>query len=622
MTDDFDFSLAGRSWSGVAELERLVRAELDAAWPGELLEFRLSLRGDVVVVSGQVASEQTKASATRALIAYDRVFKIQNDLEVTGFLAPAASGDDEALFATAGENDATSRSGLPGDPAAPALRPASPGAATVTRHPALDVAGEVLIGKNIKISVDLRAELPDAQVGSPIGLEADPGWQTLLVDVKIVSGQLEGVEPADGVVVVRRDGPTTPAWFTATVSAQAAVDGSVHIAVSFMHGTRLCGMAEKAVPLGKQAEAGKADSDGRGAAAGQKGFGLGQAGGPTMTVTIHSVGSGRLVWHWTTFPRLRRPGLATTGEVLVEKAQEYAAGLLAACPGYGPDQSRRRMRAIGEQIWQRAPDSFRVSYRELRAALGSSFPIQFFSAEPYVPWEMMRPSLQDVPEADHLFIDHPVARWPLSSESMLVTPLPAGRIESYVPDYIGGATLPAARREQAWLIETLGANKATPCRAGFIALMEDGSDVGMVHFAGHGKADTGRRDGGLEMEDGPVVLDDILQGGVKLGHSCRSLVVLNACEAADQQSALGFVEGWGPGLARQGFGAVIAPLWRVKDEVSADFMISALSGLVCEGRTFGESVAAARASTADASATAFAYIAYGDVMAPMAEITR
>ena len=604
-------------------------ADLDWMWSSELLSFSLALRGDVVVVSGQVASEGAKAAATRALLAYDRVFKIENDLEVTGFFAPAAGDDDEALFAGPADDLASAPGGSPHAPD-PALRSGSSAAtdhgdaeaaATLVRHPSLDVTGDVLVGGRIAISVDLPAEPPDARIGDPVRLVAEPDWQVMTVDVKIVSGQLEDVEPADGRVLVARDGTTTAAEFTATVSSRAAADGFVRMTVAFMHGTRFCGAAERTVSVEQSLDAPSAQPAAH-AAPRPASIVLTPAGGPAMNVNIHSVGSEQLLWHWTTFPPTRAPGFATTGEVGVGNAREFAAGLLSACPGYAPDQARRRLRSIGEQIWNRAPDGFRASYGRLRATLGPGFPIQFISSDPHVPWEMMRPPPQDIPGADHLFLDHPVARWPLKEESMLAAAIPPGRVVSFVPTYTGGATLPAARREQAWLVAELGAEPARALRADFIALMEDGADVGIVHFAGHGGADTGNRDSGLELEDGAVVLDDVLQGGVRLGHACRSLVVLNACEVANQQSALGFVEGWGPGLARQGFGAIIAPLWRVKDEASANFVIAALRGLALDGRALGEAVARARAPIVDRSSTGFAYIAYGDVMARMSGFTR
>jgi CHAT domain-containing protein len=112
-----------------------------------------------------------------------------------------------------------------------------------------------------------------------------------------------------------------------------------------------------------------------------------------------------------------------------------------------------------------------------------------------------------------------------------------------------------------------------------------------------------------------VVIDDVNTGGTKLGNRDRSMVVLNACETATSGSQLGWVEGWAPMLASRGFGAVVAPLWRVQDEVAFNVVTGGLKNLVMDGCTLGEAFTKARASASDRSIAAFAFMTYGDVMA-------
>ncbi len=112
------------------------------------------------------------------------------------------------------------------------------------------------------------------------------------------------------------------------------------------------------------------------------------------------------------------------------------------------------MRGIGEQIWSKAPGGIlRITYLELRNR-SAGFPIQFVSDDAFVPWELMRPSGRA--DIDHLFIEHPIARWPIDAGGWMTPRLPAGSIESFVPEYRDDGTLPAARREERPLWKSMG----------------------------------------------------------------------------------------------------------------------------------------------------------------------
>jgi hypothetical protein len=274
----------------------------------------------------------------------------------------------------------------------------------------------------------------------------------------------------------------------------------------------------------------------------------------------------------------------------------------------------RMMDGIGEQLWRASPSGFQAEYARCRATLGSDFPIQFVSEDPHVPWEMMKP---DIDGARHLFIDHPVARWPLSRTSLLRERLGEGELLSFVPMYAPGRGLPSAQIEGRWIAEELGAVAMPPRTGSFFAVLDGHhpEPVSVIHFAGHGRADTGQRDGGIQMEDGYVGVLEVDQRRTVVGEKCATLVVLNACEMSTGARMLGMNTGWAAAIAARGFGGLIAPLWEVEDAMALEMMKVALPDLLSGTHTLGDALRRARLVHHAASVSAFAYLAHGDVMA-------
>ena len=606
------------SWGSLAELEEKLRKRLEQRHADDIIAISLSAVAGGIELHGQVASEAARSDAIRQLASFHKVPHIIDRLEVTGYFMPASddewflSGERGWVPAATTDEDVLSRNDGPGG----VRGPVAPGA--ISRHPSIATNDLLVIGKKIRIVVDLTVVAQDTEAPLIEIARLTPGWESLDIEVMIVGALLTDINPSRGIVRIMEDGASKAAEFSTTLSNEVRTGDDVKVTALFTYRGRFCGSWETVI--GTVSDASQTKTPGTRASLAPV-IVTPAAATPGLTVTIMEVDQGDLIWNWTVHSGAPLGPAPSSGRVKIGKNSElYASELLSACPAMSAADFRRRMRAIGEQIWRASPREFQDTYKWLCKSLGADFSIQFIVGEFHVPWEMMRPDTQD--DADHLFLVHPVARWPLTVGNWMLQLLPAGAVHSFVPDYPSNATLPAAKEEAKWLINNLAAVTPVPSKAAFLSLLECQSapdPIGLLHFAGHGRASTGCRDAGIRMEDDWVVIDDVNTSGTKLGRRDRSMVVLNACETAAGETQLGWVEGWAPMLAACGFGAVVAPLWRVQDAAACDVVIGGLSNLMIGTCTLGEAFTKARAGTADKSVAAFAFMTYGDVMARMSK---
>lgn len=605
------------AWGTVADLEHQLLRLLEARHPGLVTRLALSMEGDTLFLRGEVASEDCRGDAKRLLLGFDGVFKVRNELEVAGFLEPASSDMDD-YFATSrpsvdepaperSNGDAGDDARLPRKSRARAGVEPRPGQVEVTRYPKIEAAGAVTPGREVQVEVDLKvAAQRDAL---PISLGTFPAdWQEIVVRVQLFAPWAAAMKDDDPTITLSADGTSRPARFRLTVSDHHPAGGPAPVYASFLHGTRVCGYlsVDLAEDSGEHAE---------GAVEPLVAVAP-EVSGPGVSVTIACAGAGPQTWMWTA----QVPGGIEQGSEQINLEggdQAFAEALLRTCPDLEPPAFRRAMAGLGERLWEAAPAQFRVAYARWREKLGSNFPIQFVTDDPHVPWEMMKPSLAGV---DHLFFDHPIARWPLKRAGLRRYHLPGGALLSFVPKYDSGRALPSAEAEGRWICANLGATEMPATRAAFLDVLDGKhpSPVGILHFAGHGAIDTGVADGGIDMEDRLVGVGEVNQSSVVLGKQDGTLLVLNACETSAGAKLLGMNTGWGSTVAAREFGGLIAPLWEVQDDVALTMVQSALPPLMRGELTLGASLAAARRAGGDASVSAFAYLAHGDVMARFA----
>ncbi len=616
------------SWSSAEELQSKLSVALRERHPGYVTQLFARLDGDTVVLTGEVASEECRGDAKRFALAFDGVFKVRNEIIVAGFLEAASGSDGKDYFgqgpARADGDGGSYRTKSLGDPIADGRRGADVDRpdrqavakeVEVTRRPVVELTGELGPDRWVELAIDLMAELgPDDAVVSLGSFPSD--WDTITVSVQLIAPWASEVEALSPDIIVTPAGPPDPARFRLLIapSFQSGTPATVHLA--FMHGTRVCGHHSLDLAgVGGAAPPVRDRPQLAGVSAPATVRLTPDAAGPSVTVTIFGDGESGQQWMW----RAAVPGATTqgTGAMSIDGShKEFAESLLKACPDMKPGEFRRAMRGVGEQLWRASPLEFQAAYLALRETLPPGFAIQIVTDEPHVPWEMMRP-VADGLAADHLFIDHPVSRWPLRRASRMRSRIPGGDVLSFVPSYPDHKALASAQAEGEWVVAKLGGKRMPPTRGAFLDVLDGNSDaaVGLIHFAGHGQADTGKLDGGIEFEDGVVGVHEVDNSGIVLGSRDGTLIVLNACEASFGGKLLGMNTGWGATIAAREFGGLIAPLWEVHDGPAFEMIRAALPPLLEDGVTLGEAARRARQSHVETSIAAFAYLAHGDVMA-------
>lgn len=593
MSDD-QIDYGAFDWETAEELTAKVLARLAREVPGQVDSLKVTLGGKFARIKGLVHSEQARTAAIRTLAAFLVVHHIKTDIEVVGFLQPATASwylTDPWAEKDRGEGGESSGND-------------QPRAKPIVRYPKVSTSDELTAGREMTIEVDLPAQCPDKTTHEIMLAQREPGWGEIEVMVQVSSQAFEDLG-GKSKIMVHEDGTSKPAAITLRLRSNLTPDTEVDVEVGFSHQGRFCG--SHSVSLGKLA--GKSP-----AAQVLSGIQLPSAAppvAPTLTVTI--IGKEReLIWTWHYAPGVAAPaGTTLAMQTLATSPTQYAANLMRDCPQMLPGDLKSQMGSIGDEIWEATPREFRDAYQHLRDDLGAEFPIQFVLEQFHIPWELMRPAT-----GSHLFLTHPVGRWSLRRGDAPQL-LPSGEKYSFVPEYDGNGTLPAARDEQQWLLANLGARQAKAEKAEFVKVLSGDNmpKISLIHFAGHGAAASESSNASLDMEDVPVQIRDVNHRETKLGDRDRSMVILNACETAAVKESLAWVDGWAPMLTDRGFGAVVAPLWRVQDNAACNLVIAGLEALYTRRATIGQAFSSARLAGASESSAAFAFLVYGDVMA-------
>lgn len=623
------------SWASVADLEVALRNLLEARHPGLVSYLSVRFEGDTLVLLGEVASEDCRADAKLLALSFDGIFKVWNRLVVAGFLEPATDdGGDDYFFSAedfepgAGTAAVGGSDGSSGSAGAKSAHFGSGGASVgvadmedlgapiseeVTRTPVVDADRPIEAGGEFVLKVDLVREHVTGVEPMTIGT-FPVGWPEIVVTVTVLAPWIAETDALEPAVTLSSDGKSRPASFRCSVVEDLSPRDAATVQVVLSHGTRICGCVVLDLPkAAAEADLGTPDGAATAKPSASTVVVAPDAAGPSLSVTISPDRNGRQFWTW----RAAVPGGVEEDAESIDLGggdRQFADDLLRNCPGLAQDAYRQVMRGVGERLWASAPARFRAAFLDWRHRIGEGFPIQFVTDDPHVPWEMMKP---DDAGIDHLFLEHPVARWPLTRGGVRRHALPEGAVLSFVPRYGAGDTLPSALLEGEWLRDTFEALEMTADRSTFMNLLESGyaETVGVLHFAGHGVADTGIANGGIELEDAVVSVIEVNQSAVVLGRRDGTLVILNACETSAGSRMLGMNTGWGAALAERGFGGLVAPLWEVEDGVALT-MLQTMGPSLLEGRsTLGEALAEARRESAEVSVSAFAYLAHGDVMA-------
>jgi CHAT domain-containing protein len=170
--------------------------------------------------------------------------------------------------------------------------------------------------------------------------------------------------------------------------------------------------------------------------------------------------------------------------------------------------------------------------------------------------------------------------------------------------------LPEAEQETEHLAELYGAVPVDGLADPILQCLHGDPPGDIVHFAMHGKLDPGGTQDGLMMADGQW-LDQYSVRGVDLR---ARVVFLNACQVGQGQKLLGDYAGLAAAFLSGGAQAVVAPLWRVDDEVARHFAEGFYEAVLCGSTPPAEYLRQERLAVADegsSEGTRLAYLFFG-----------
>ena len=283
------------------------------------------------------------------------------------------------------------------------------------------------------------------------------------------------------------------------------------------------------------------------------------------------------------------------------------------------EDNRQHLREIGWGLYEDLfPPQLRQRYRQISQLQqpAGSLSLLIVSDEPWIPWEMVLPHEDDLPNEDFLCATFKLARW-LDGASMPER-VALRRVEVVIPK----SDLKSVRKEQSYFRDTVPtaypALTVDPAWLGKLnevkAALQSGQ-AQLFHFACHGDFDATRPDDSALVLTGGDLTPSQIVGPLRTGiHTSQPVVFLNACHSAEASFSLTGIGGWAARFVRAGATAFIGSLWEVNDDLAASFAVEFYTHWLA-GKPFAEAGSLARAAIRaadDTNPTWLAYTLYGD----------
>ena len=244
--------------------------------------------------------------------------------------------------------------------------------------------------------------------------------------------------------------------------------------------------------------------------------------------------------------------------------------------------------------------------------------IQIVSDEPWIPWELIRPSYTDTDgitqEDGFLCEDYLVGRWLAGSPPPVQIKPKRGTV--IIPKDSG---LKYAKQE-AKALESLGVNIDTTAPSLYAVrnLLEKGA-YELIHFACHAQFQSSQHEQStIVLENKEKFFTREITGKQRNFGKQRPLVFVNACQSARADFTLAGIGGWAEKFVRARSSAFIGTAWSVNDAAAYHFA-KAFYHALRDGQNLGEAVRQARsqAKKIPGSASWLSYVLYGDPLATL-----
>ena len=243
--------------------------------------------------------------------------------------------------------------------------------------------------------------------------------------------------------------------------------------------------------------------------------------------------------------------------------------------------------------------------------------IMIISDEPWIPWEVIRPSYEmeggDFAEENFLCEDYQLTRW-------IAGPPPPCQLEIERGAVVAplASNLPNVAREVAFLTSRFRILGITPQLEIVRDFLKTGG-VQLIHFACHGSFDPEEHEqSAIYLEDGKRLLSRDIAGERRNFGRDKPFVFINACQTARADFSLVGIGSWADKFINSQASGFLGSSWEVNDELAYQFSQAFYRGLL-EGQSIGEAVQKARLLIKnDYDSTWLAYCVYAD---PLARVT-
>ena len=222
------------------------------------------------------------------------------------------------------------------------------------------------------------------------------------------------------------------------------------------------------------------------------------------------------------------------------------------------------LKGAGEELWEIAPPGLGSALDAVAAAGHEIGSIQITSEEGSIPWELMRP---DDGDGRPLGVRYPIARWFTGPDPLRATGKPAADARVAAPrNSPPPEPLPMAQAEAALVCEKLAGRELKATSAVVIEEQLRGWTGTVLHFVCHGGEQKLRLDGSATLTARQVTgMREALRSTWR---ESAPIVFLNACKTGQAVPTLIGPGGLSRSWTKVGAGAVIAPLWSVRDEIA------------------------------------------------------
>jgi len=289
--------------------------------------------------------------------------------------------------------------------------------------------------------------------------------------------------------------------------------------------------------------------------------------------------------------------------------------LFAAFNGFGKDLYNH----VAPEFVQRAIHMLR---EQSKSGTASFKRIEVHTSDPAIPWELM--IVDDTHLADGLgFLgtEVEISRWHLPSSG---DPLPAPpeqvglrELAMIAPHYVGGEYLPNQQSEINSIKTLHGYREVPGTFLGLGALLQNPPE-GIVHFAGHGMADTTNGKFSIMLEGDTTLSLGQWRGLVNAKPQTHSIYFLNACDVGQAAQIADFVYGWAPTVLETGGSGFLGGMWPLSDNGASQFAAVFYESLQANGQKgpveIAELLRMARRRFAETGDPTFlGYVLYGNV---------